>query len=196
MASKQAMDEDLDLEDFWKDIRRQPTLVVVSDHPSDVKSQLLVASEKTAFALAQKFADDHGRSLTPELLSRIISEGVKVFMEKWFEGLRNQDLSGLIEIVLEGQQHKLTPAEMQGFVRALPDSMITKILATAIGSGTGIHALMALERHRRVRGQEYTIEAISGQVMVRFTQLDRGEIQFGLYESFNLDEEDDHSNTG
>ncbi len=195
MASKPAMDEDLELEDFWKDIRRQPTLVVVSDHPADVKSQLLIASEKTAFALAQKFADDNGRPLTPELLSRIISEGVKVFMEKWFEGLRDQDLSGLIEIVLEGQQSKLTPAEMQGFVRALPDSMITKILATAIGSGTGIHALMALERHRRVNGQEYTIEAISGQVMVRFTQPERGEVQFGLYESFNLDE-DNHSETG
>jgi len=184
------MDEELELEDFWKDIRRQPTLVVVSDRPGDVKSQLLLASEKTAFALAQKFAEDNGQRLTPELLAKIISEGVKVFMEKWFEGLRSQDLSGLIEIVLEGQQHKLTPAEMQGFVRALPDSMITKILATAIGSGTGIHALMALEKHRRVNGQEYTIEPISGQIMVRFTQSGRGEIQFGLYESFNLNEDE------
>jgi hypothetical protein len=160
---------------------------VVTNRPSDIKSQLLIASEKTGFDLAQKFAQYNGQILTAEILAKIVAEGVGTFMEKWFEGLRSQDLSGLIEIVLEGQNHKMTPAEMLGFVHALPISVIEKIVATAIGSGTGIHALMALEKHRRTGGgPTYVIETISGQVMVRFDHPGRGEVQFSLYDTFNL----------
>jgi hypothetical protein len=179
------MAEELDLEEFWADIRPKPSVVVVSDRVSDLKGQLLIASEKAGFELAQKFRDYAGTALDTDLLAKIISEGVKVFMEKWFEGLRDRDLSGLIEIVLEGQ--RLTPTEMQGFVRALPDPLITKIVNSAIASGTGIHALMALEKYRRSGRQEYVVEVVSGQVQVRFTTPNNQEVVFNLYESFNLE---------
>lgn len=178
-------------EEFWDAVRPTNAIVVVNDKATDLKGQLLLASEKTRYELAQRFQKFDGEALTTEVLSKIISDGVKTFMEKWFEGLRNQDTSGLIEIVLEGQ--RLPPAEIQGFVQALPRSLLDRILKSAIASGTGIHALVALEKYRREGRQDYTIETINGQVQVRFTPPGRGEITFGLYEQFDLEERQDAS---
>jgi len=180
------MADELDFEEFWEDVRPRPSLVVVTDRVTDLKSQLLIASEKAGFDLAAKFQRFQGELLTPDLITQIISEGVKVFMEKWFEGLRNRDLSGLLEIVLESK--KLTPEELQAFVRALPESLVHRIVESAMASGTGIHALMALELHRRANGlPEYRMEVSAGDVYVKFQTSDGREVVFALYENFKLD---------
>jgi hypothetical protein len=181
------MDDDDDLETYWKDIRRHPVVVTASDRPGDLRGQLLLASEKAGFDLAHKFKEYNGQPVTPELMAMIVAEGIRSFMDKWYDGLRKQNLSGLVEIVLEGQGNHLSPEEMQEFVRALPSSLIMKVVESAMGSATGIHALMALEKHRRVGLANYSIAKVGGSVQVRFTGPEGQEVSFGLYEAFDLD---------
>lgn len=180
------MSDDLELEEFWKDLR--PNRIVLVKDSTDPKGPLLLASELAAHELATRFAKWVGQELTAEILAQIVSEGVKTFIEKWSESLKEQNLSGLIEIVLEGQ--KLTPEELKGFVRALPDSLVERIVGSAVASGTGITALMALEHHHRegTLRTDYAIEQQHGRVVVRFTPTGRsGEITFGLYDEFSLE---------
>lgn len=186
------MAEEIELEEFWKDLRRSPSFTVVKATPNDAKGLLLLASEMAGFEMAQRFAELEGKVLTAETLAQIVSTGVKTFMEKWGESLRNQNLSGLIELVLEGQ--KLTPAELKGFVRALPGTLVERIVSSAVASGTGITALMALEHHRRQGTlDDYSIEQEHGRVVVRFTPRGREPVTFGLYEVFSLDNPKDSS---
>jgi len=180
------MDDDDDLESYWKDIRRQPVVVTASDRPGDLQGQLLLASEKAGFDLAHKFKDFNGQPITPELMAKIVAEGIRSFMDKWYEGLRKQNLSGLVEIVLEGQGNHLTPEEMQAFVQALPVTLIDKIVDSAMGSATGIHALIALEKHRRLGRAAYRIQKVGAAVQVSFTSPEGQEVTFGLYEAFDL----------
>ena len=177
--------EELNLEDDWADLRPANNIQLVQNRASDIKGQLLLASEKTAYDLAIKFRKSQGEPLTVELLAQVISDGLKLFMEKWLECLRGQDLAGLIEIVLEGQKGRLTPAEMRSFIRALPDSLLEKIAQTALDSCTGIHALMGIEAHRRAGGAEYTLETVLGSVVVT-TTTPQGVLTFDLFETFTL----------
>lgn len=181
------MDDDEDLESYWKDIRRHPVIVTASDRPADLQGQLLLASEKAGFDLAHKFKEFNGQPVTPELMAKIVAEGIRSFMDKWYEGLRKQNVSGLVEIVLEGQGNQLTPEEMRGFVQALPASLIDKVVESAMGSATGVHALIALEKHRRAGRANYDISKVGGSVQVRFTGPEGQEVSFGLYEAFTLD---------
>jgi hypothetical protein len=163
-------------------------VVTASDRPGDLRGQLLLASEKAGFDLAHKFKEFNGQPVTPELMAKIVAEGIRSFMDKWYDGLRKQNISGLVEIVLEGQGNHLSPEEMQGFIRALPDSFIEKVVTSAMGSATGVHALMALEKHRRTSGRtDYSIAKVGGSVQVRFTGPEGQEVSFGLYEAFDLD---------
>jgi hypothetical protein len=184
---------DLDFESFWADLRarRKPasgeTIQIISDRSSNIEGMLNVACEKAAFDLAKKYEPYRGKAMTTDMLADVVSAGVRVFMEKWHEGLRGHNLAGLIEIVLEGQS--LTPDEMVGFVRALPRSLLERISSSALGSATGIHGLMAVEFARR-QGEvrEYILRPDSGRVLVEFVNRDNQEVAFYLDETFKLTE--------
>lgn len=184
---------DLDFESFWADLRAKKgpvtkdVIQVVGGRTSDVGDMLNIACEKAAFELAKKFRQYSGVSMTTDLLAEVVSTGVRIFMEKWHEGLRGHNLAGLIEIVLEGQS--LTPDEMRGFVRALPRSLLERISSSALGSATGIHGLMAVEFARR-QGEvrDYTLRPESGRIRVEFVNQQGQEVSFYLDETFKLAE--------
>jgi hypothetical protein len=176
-----------DLEECWREIRPQPNVQIITTQPSRLRDALELACETTAFDLAQECRDLHGKLLTPEDLGTIVSKAVRLFMTRWYEGLRSQNLAGLIEIVLEGQD--LSPSEMTAFVRALPTKLIEKIADSAVGSGTGVHGLMGVEHARRNGAlRDYSIGRDPGsdnRVYVRFRRGDR-DVEFFLDEHFEL----------
>jgi hypothetical protein len=179
---------DEDLEEYWAILRPPSEITPVSDRASDLQSQLLLASGKTGFDLASRYKEFAGQELTPDLMAKMLAEGIQVFMDHWYDSLRKQNISGLLEIILEGQSNNLTPTEMTEFIRALPSSLLDKVVKSALGSATGIHALLALERHRRSGTVTYSIESVLGSTQVRFTGPGGQEVSFGLYEAFNLEE--------
>jgi hypothetical protein len=184
------MTEDLsqDLEECWAAVRRKSPIRLVSDKASNIEDALTLACEKTSFLLAQKFKSWVGQPITTERMVQMISHAVQIFMEQWHEGLRNQNLAGLIEIVLEGQD--LPPDELQGFIRALPKSLLERIARSALGSATGVHGLLAIEHAFRKTGVPvYTIARDPGsanRICVSFTDTDDQQVKFFLDETFDL----------
>lgn len=177
-----------DIENDWELLKKKSPITIVSDKPSDLQSQLELAGAKTVFELktfAKKFEN---QTFTAGVLAELMTKTVALFMEKWQEGLRGQNLSGLIEIVLEGQN--LSPDEMRGFLGALPDSLLQRILDSGIQSksGTGIHGLIAMERHMRARSiRNYAIAKEFGRVYVEFDDPKHGaKVKFFLDEVFDL----------
>jgi hypothetical protein len=186
------MADPFDFESFWDDLRatgKQPEppdeILIVGGKGTDLTGVLQSACEKAAHDLSVKYQERQGEILTLEVLADIVTTGVRIFMEKWHDGLREQNLAGLIEFVLEGQS--LTPEEMTGFVRALPMSLLGRISESAIGSATGIHGLMAVEYARR-RGdvRSYILEAEEGKVIVEFINRQDQRVRFSLNEEFKL----------
>ncbi len=115
--------------------------------------------------------EHQGQDLTADLLSKLMAKAVSIFMEKWYEGLRGQNLSGLIELVLQGQQ--LPPDELKGFVQALPSSLLKRIVESAIGAtgvyGNGLHALMAIELHLRSQNiRQYQLTQMGMRLHIEF----------------------------
>jgi len=163
-------DDDIwdDFESCWAELREKSPIRVVTTKASDLRSQMEIACAQTSFELAQHLKTLQGKSLAdPQVLSDLVSKAVVTFMEKWHAALRGQNLAGLIELVLEGQD--LTPNEMRGFIQALPESLLNKVVESAIGTATGVHALMALEVHLRARSiRDYTLGKESLRTYVEF----------------------------
>lgn len=176
-----------DFDDDWQDIRPKPLVRIISDQPSRLKDAMVLASETAAFDLAQKSKSYVGKPVTSEILRSIAAQAVRLFMERWYDGLRGQNLAGLIEIVIEGQD--LDPSEMSSFIRALPTRLVEKIADSAVESGTGVHGLMGIEYARRTgRLGDYSIGRDPGsdnRVYVRFRKGDK-DIEFFLDEHFEL----------
>lgn len=177
-----------ELEDYWDLVRVKSPIRRVSDKASDIEGQLELACEKAIFDLKQKFDKHRDEKLTQELLGEMIAQGVRLFMKHWLEGLRSKNVAGLIEIVLEGQKD-LTPAEMQAFVRALPQSLLQKVCESGLGTANGVHALIGVE-HARRRGEvrEYTLGRDGFRLWVKFENAAGNEVHFFLDEPFEMDD--------
>lgn len=177
-----------ELEDYWDLVRVKSPIRRVSDKASDIEGQLELACEKAIFDLKQKFDKHRGAKLTQELLGEMIAQGVRLFMKHWLEGLRSKNVAGLIEIVLEGQKD-LSPAEMQAFVRALPQSLLQKVCESGLGTANGVHALIGVE-HARRRGEvrEYTLGRDGFRLWVKFENTAGNEVHFFLDEPFEMDD--------
>ena len=183
-------DLDDDLEDYWGEVRPEsPIKVIRLDKPSRIEDAMVYASETTAHDLAKECRQFLNKPITPEILSVIVSKGIRLFMERWVQSLKGQDLAGLIEIVLEGQD--LSPVEMRTFVQSLPTRLIQRMAQASIGSGkgTGIHGLIGVEAARR-NGQlpDYSIGRDPGsdnRVYVRFQREGRN-VEFFLDEYFDV----------
>ncbi len=182
-----------ELQECWKELRPQSPITLVTTRASDLQSQLAIVAAKTTFELTKYANDKHtNRPFTGELLADVAAKGVEIFMRKWFEHLRSQDLAGLIEVVLEGQH--LSPNEMKGFLTALPEGLLERIQKASIGTVTGVHALIAFELHRRKRSiTDYTLTKEGQRTRVEFRDPGRGvPISFYLDEAFEgLPKEDE-----
>ncbi len=182
--------EEFDLEGYWKDIRSFPQ-GECNNSPSKIQQSLTRAFEKSFKRLSDKYT---GVKLDPQKgLVTVVHHGIELFMEEWKQDLRNQNLAGLIGIVLEGQD--LTPDEMKKFVQALPYTLLKRICQSAFGSATGVHGLMAIElasRNRSIR--EYHILQDGISLYVRLITLDGRHVKFYLNEEFNLSTDWNESN--
>lgn len=178
------MDEDL--EDYWADLKPPQTVKIVGTRGSDIDGLMDLVAEKTIFDLTQNIRTKYqDRETTPEILAEIVSHGVRVFMKSWREALRHQNLTGLIELVLEGQG--LNAEEIQSFVRALPMSLLKRIAQSAVGTGSGTHALMSLEVIRREHGVQYRVGSTGSRVWAEFEHPPSGHtVQFFLDEAFSI----------
>lgn len=179
-------DEDWqDLQECWKELRPQSPISLVTTRVSDLQSQLTIVAAKTTFELSKYSNDKHrNQPITGEMLTDITAKGIEIFMQKWFEHLRSQDLAGLIEVVLEGQH--LSPNEMKGFLMALPQGLLERITNAAIGTVTGVHALVAFEVHRRKRNiTDYSLIKEGQRTRVDFQDpIRRLTVSFYLDEAF------------
>lgn len=176
-----------ELEDYWDDIRATSPLRIVKN---DLDGQLQLAAEKAAFDLAREFDEHAGKTLTGELFGKMVAMGVRQFMKHWREGLKSHDLAGLIEIVLEGQD--LSPDELQGFVQALPASLLKRVAASAVGTANGLHGLMGVEVARRdgdVIAWSFVKDSTRRDTLkVRFTDKRERVMDFFLDDPFELDD--------
>lgn len=176
-----------DLEECWALVRAHSPIRRVSNKPSNIEGQLELACEKAIHDLTQEFQDRKGQLVSLELLSDMVAHGIRAFMKHWLDGLRNQNLAGLIEIVLEGQKD-MSPDEMMGFMRGIPTTLLEKIATSGLGTASGIHALIGVESARR-RGEvrRYKIARDGFRVYVKFENVAGDEIQFYLDEPFEVD---------
>jgi hypothetical protein len=177
-----------DFEECWDAIRRETPIRLVKNRASDLHEQLEIACAKTAFELAGFVKQFDHQALDSTVIAKIVAKSTTIFMEKWREGLKGQNLTGLIEIVLESQD--LSTTEMKGFLQALPSSLVQRILDSAIGAGdaSGVHALIALESTMRVRGiKDYTIGKTDGRISVEFLDPTHSKlVKFFLDEAFSV----------
>lgn len=176
-------DDEIPLEEFWNEIRKFP----IEIQSPKLQEQLEIICKETATELAEKCQEFIRKPLDAETLAFITAQGIGIFFEKWHEGIKSQNLAGLIEIVLEGQD--LTPEDLQGFIRALPLSLLEQVTQSVIGSASGTHALLAFEWHYRkgtIRGFEI-FRNTEGKVAVKVITPKEQEIVFPIEEKFDFE---------
>jgi len=160
----------------WDAVRKKSAIRIASTRSSDLESMLDAACEKTIFDLKQVFRK---HSLPPEVLQEIVTEMVRRFTGHWKEALENQNLAGLIEIVLEGQH--LSPKDLRAYLVALPDTFIERVCDSAIGGpASGIHAVIAIEKARRLRKVTYEIIEIAGRFCLKCVDLEK-DVEFDIF---------------
>jgi hypothetical protein len=181
------MSEELDLESCWQDIRHNPFDKVPD--PTKFQDSLKKAYERSSERIAEYINKNHHHAqLTGEVFATIIGQAISIFMEEWHNGLREENLAGLVELILEGQE--LTASEMNDFVRALPYSLLERICKSAVKSATGIHGLMAIEYARRNRTiPHYGIIQDGSRAYVEFTEANGRQVKFYLDEKFEVPNE-------
>lgn len=187
------MAEDNDLETYWAEIRQAPrSIKLVTGAVSNVREGLEIAAAKTSHDLQEKFKEMVGKPIDLAFLSNLVGGGVELFLKNWYEDLRRRDVSSLVEVVLEGQT--LPVEELKGFIRALPKSLLDRVLKEGgLGSvGSGIHGLLAVEWHfRQASGRDYELrrDPTDDKLVVTAypNSLNGGAITFRLDEKFELD---------
>lgn len=180
--------DESDLETFWQDLRgkQQPSLVISGDKPKDYTFALEEAALKAEFDLHAEIAAMGSTALTSDLLAKLVTKGIKHFIRHWYAAYRNQDVAGLVEFMMDGLN--LPTDELKGLMRALPRSLIDRVVSGVDGTGSGIHALFALEWHFREHNlrEDYTLYRDDECLKVRVIR-DGQAITITLAEKFDLD---------
>ena len=175
-----------DFESFWQELqgRTAKALITISTKPRDYTFGLEEAAAKAEFDLRQDVSKE---GLTKEDIPHIVSRGVQYFMRHWYDAYRNQDVAGLVEFILAGLD--LPTEELHGMMKALPRSLIDRVVRNVSGAGTGIHALFALEWHWREGNlpNDYEIYRDDEGLKVRLVK-DGESLTISLDEVFQLDE--------
>lgn len=183
--------DDDTLEAYWEEVRVKSPIRIVNTAASNISDTMELACVKTIFDLRQSFQAELNHPLTDTLLLEVLTRAVRRFLEHWKNGLADQNVSGLIEVVLQGQG--LSTVDMKGFVRALPTSLVIKIAQSGIGISNGVHGLMGVEcafREGRLTG-DYIIgrDVSNDKVFIELTHNSGGEprqVRFTLDEEFPI----------
>ena len=153
---------------------------------SPFQRDLEVATEVTQ-AKMQEFITSLGQvQLNADVLSKITADAVRIFLATLQTQLKGHDLTGLIAIILEGQD--LEPEELKGFVRALPEKLLNRAVDSALGKASGTQALMAIEWHYRHRNlhDDYSLRINSqGRFYAKIPQPGDQEIVLFLDDEFD-----------
>ena len=180
-----ATEED-DLESYWADLREPPPQISLSRN--DLPSILEAATAKTQADILVLLRKNNGEVLTPDLFSSLIAKGTQLFWHHMTTGAKAIDTVGLIEVILSVQN--LPAVEMKAFIRALPRTLLERIVQSELGATAGgIHALLSLEvLYRDGRENDYALTSVAGGTEVRLTPRARPneQLQFRLDESFSL----------
>lgn len=179
--------EDDRIDEVWDEVRTRSPITLINPKPSDLDSIAAFASELTLADLAKAINKKYdSRPVTGEMLADVVLMGVQTFLKHWKKALVDQNLTGLVEVVLEGQ--KLNADEMKGFVRALPMSLLEKIAQSAVGTPTGTHVLMSIELLRRQgKAPDYLMGSEGRRVWVEFVHPERQQtVRFFTDETFTL----------
>ena len=178
---------DEDLESYWAPLRRASVIKVVSGKITNLREGLELAALKAEQRLLKQVDESAHRFLTMGV-SELVSVCVNSLLVHWYEGLRGHGPGSLLEIVLADQH--LPVGELKDFVRALPVSLIERILKShPLDKASGIHALIAIELHfRRGSGDDYEIRRGSdGLLSVALRPINTGKsVVFSLDENFTL----------
>lgn len=160
-----------DLESYWKDLRPNRIDVSVAERTS-VNAQLEeLRAEMTAEIT--KFIDTAyppNTTVSSAMLANIMVTTITQFMMRWYEHMKHFDLAYLVEVILDAQKD-LPLTEVKGFIRALPMTILSRLLNESRGQMTGLHALVACEvRRRDGELQDYDIRKDAfGKLIVSFT---------------------------
>jgi hypothetical protein len=186
-----ATQDESDLETFWQDLRgkQQPSLVISGDKPKDYTFALEEAALKAEFDLQAEIAAMGANPvLTSDLLAKLVTKGIKHFIRHWYAAYRNQDVAGLVEFMMDGLN--LPTDELKGLMRAMPRSLIDRVVSGVDGTGSGIHALFALEWHFRERNLREDYELYRDDECLKVRVIRDGQaITITLAEKFDLDRE-------
>ena len=179
--------EDEDLESYWASLRPASAIKVVSGKISNLREGLELAALKAEQMLLKQVDDSAHRFLTMSM-SELVSVCANSLLAHWYEGLRGHGPGSLLEIVLADQH--LPVGELKDFVRALPVSLIERVLKShPLDKASGLHALIAIELHfRRGSGNDYTIRRGSDGVLkvtLHPTNTSKS-VVFSLDENFTL----------
>ena len=156
-----------DLERFWKRLR-PPRPEEPESEPKgktwDLRGALYRAGERANLEMEEAFKD-----LDRRLVSKVATAAVQIFLEAWYDELRQGDTVSLIGVVLEGRD--LTLEELKGFVQALPRSLLQRICDFPGPRASGLQALLAIENERRKNnGPDYLLsrDPADGKLIVTF----------------------------
>lgn len=138
--------KDLNLERFWSRLR--PARQVVKVEGWDILKAIEVACTKTNAELAGKLKD---LDVSPRVASEIATRAVLAFLDHWYEEIRHGDLVSLIAVILEGRN--IPVGELKGFIRALPDTLLERVVQNPGPKASGIQALLAIEHDFRRTGR-------------------------------------------
>lgn len=176
---------DEDLESYWATLRRASAIKVVSGKITNLREGLELAALKAEQSLLKQV--DARRFLFMPM-SELVSVCVNTLLGHWYDGLRGHGPGSLLEIVLADQH--LPVGELKDFVRALPVSLIERVLkGRPLDKASGLHALIAIELHfRRRSGNDYEIRrGPDGVLIVTLCPTNTGNpVVFTLDENFTL----------
>ena len=180
-------DDPEDLDHYWSDLRPDPPQVRVTGN--NLPSLREMALAKTNQDI-QAWARQSPHLIRSEaFVAETVNRTIETFWEHLTRDSKRYDITGLIEIILSVQN--LSALELKAFVRALPRTLLERIVQADLGATAGgIHALLSLDLLFRNAGEnDYNLTPLSdGGIQVSLIPRSRpGEIlQFRLDETFSL----------
>ncbi len=195
-----------EIEEFWDAIRLEkinvnpieedsgPESVIEDTIAEMVKNFPMIMYSKCNQALDHLAGDMNTRGNFVYYLTLVLTEFSRELLKTLMVEQRKKDASVLIQLFLEVPS--MPALEVKGFLRALPRTIIDRILARLSDAngrrGTGLQALLTLEALYRDSSldHDYVLERESDGKLILSFQLDRhrndGPIRFRLRELFTV----------
>ncbi len=182
-------EEEEDFESDWRILRPAPDPSVTN--PLPINSLAAIMERASKQTLAELKLSGEGVTYNRETLPALVARGIETYWRHMTTGLERVDIVGLLEIILSAQRLPVT--ELKTFLRALPRTLLDRILASNFGAVVdGIHALLAIEvLVRDGKENDYQLTSINdGGIEIRLQPRKLGAtaepLVFRLDEHFHL----------